>query len=78
MQVSQRVLDSPEALHLDPSVFFQTIQACVAVHEVAQKVCAAIQAGAHGQAGAMQAPYRGLCGGVQSRAKGAWRCTRSR
>lgn len=35
------MLDSPEALHLDPSVFFQTIQACVALHEVAQKVGAA-------------------------------------
>ena len=37
-QVSERVLESPEALSLDPSVFVMAIQSCVAMHGIAQKV----------------------------------------
>lgn len=38
MQVSTRILESPEALCLDPSVFVMAIQSCVAMHGIAQKV----------------------------------------
>lgn len=38
-QVSTRVLDSADALNLDLDVFMKTIQACVAMHSIAQKMC---------------------------------------
>lgn len=37
-QVAQRVLGTPEDLHLDPPVFERTMDACVAIHAISQRV----------------------------------------